>query len=42
MISLLAQNRTVIPDRAVPSQNCLPRISMLPLGGTTPPPANDE
>ena len=40
MTSTLAQKVTVIPARAVPSQNCLPRTSMFPLGGTpgrTPP-----
>jgi hypothetical protein len=35
MISLLAQNLTVIPAGGVPSQNCLPSTSMLPLGATT-------
>src|SRR5690242_17002353 len=32
--SVLAQNVTIIPARPVPSQNCLPRTSMFPLGGT--------
>ena len=35
MTSTLAQKVTVIPERVVPSQNCLPRTSMFPLGGTT-------
>jgi len=33
--SVLAQNRTIRPALAGPSQNCRPAIDMLPDGGTT-------
>jgi hypothetical protein len=35
MTSVLAQNVTVIPARAGPSQNCFPATCRFPLAGTT-------
>jgi hypothetical protein len=35
MTSVLAQKVTVTPERAGPSQSCLPATCMLPLAGTT-------
>lgn len=35
MTSVSAQNVTVTPERAGPSQNCLPATCRFPLGGTT-------